>query len=216
MPKKNIPDAKNRILQAALKVFAEKSFEGSRVDDISLEANVPKSLIYYHFRSKNEIFDTLVSEFLKKFMAIAQASANETDDEKAQNISNRLQHRYFEFAYQNTDLIRIILLDSLKKSTKEPAIYRIAESMVNADENIAQSSGINRSERLIAEFFTNVLPNCAVLCLSDTFIKYFDIDQKVFGKLYTNIMEITHGAYHKARDQNNFDEGDAHHAENES
>lgn len=34
MSRKNIPDAKNRILQAAIKIFAEKSFEGSRVEEI--------------------------------------------------------------------------------------------------------------------------------------------------------------------------------------
>lgn len=205
MSKKNIPDARSRILKAALKVFAEKSFEGSRVDEISLEANVPKSLIYYHFKSKDQIFETLVNDFIYEFIKIVQSPANKPNTEKALNIADRLQHSYYEFAYHNSDLIRIILIDSLKKSTKEPAIYRIAEALTNADETIKSSCGNSRSERLIAEFFTSILPNCAFLCFSESFIKYFNIDKSQFGQLFTQIMETTHGAYHKTLDQNSTD-----------
>jgi len=200
--RKNIPDARNRILKAAIRIFSEKSFEGSRVDDISLEANVPKSLIYYHFKSKDEIFEVLVSEFLNEFITIIQDSTEETDKEKSLNISKKLQLNYYEFAYNHSDLIRIILIDSFKKSTKVPTIYRIVEALVNADEKARKDSGINRNEHLIAEFFTNILPSCAVLCFSNTFTDYFNIDKKKFGKQFTNIMEITHGAYHKLIDEN--------------
>lgn len=205
MPRKNIPDAENRILKAALTVIAEKSYDGARVDNIAREANVPKSLIYYHFKSKNEIYERLIGDFLREFLAVARESSTETDGEKAQHISKRLQQKYYELALRNADLIRILLIDSLKKSTKQPDIYKIVEAIANTDAEISQSIGKERSERLIAEFFTSILPNCAVLCYMDSFTSYFNIDRAEFGMLYPCIMGITHGAYHKSKEQNSPD-----------
>lgn len=205
MARKNIPDAENRILKAALTIIAEKSYDGARVDDIAREANVPKSLIYYHFKSKNEIYERLIGDFLREFLSVAKEASTETDGEKAQHISKRLQQRYYELAVRNADLIRVLLIDSLKKSTKQPDIYKIVEAMANTDAEIRQSIGKERSERLIAEFFTSILPNCAVLCYMDSFPSYFNIDRTEFGMLYTGIMEITHGAYHKSKAQNSLD-----------
>jgi AcrR family transcriptional regulator len=201
MARKNIPDARNRILQAAIRVFSLKSYEGSRVDEISAEANVPKSLIYYHFKSKEEIFDVLLNDFINEYILIIKSSTaqgHQNNREDAGSMSYKLKYDYKEFAYENSDLLRIILIDSLKKSNKRPAIYRIVDALVDAEEKVSVTTDSNRSERLIAEFFTNILPNSAVFCFMDTFTDYFHIDKSQFGKLFVQIMEATHGAYHKS------------------
>lgn len=79
----NLPNARERILNAATKIFAVKSFEGSRIDDIAREANVPKSLIYYHFKSKDEILEVLTSTFIDEFVSLSIEYAVETHQEKS-------------------------------------------------------------------------------------------------------------------------------------
>ena len=54
------PNAKGRILDMAKEIFAKKGFDGSRVDEIAKAAKVPKSLIYYHFKSKDAILEELL------------------------------------------------------------------------------------------------------------------------------------------------------------
>ncbi len=50
------------ILEAALGVFAQKGFAGTRMDDIAREAGVTKGTIYLYFESKEAVFKSLVRE----------------------------------------------------------------------------------------------------------------------------------------------------------
>jgi AcrR family transcriptional regulator len=204
MPRKNIPDAKNRILQAAIKVFSEKSFEGSRIEEIAREAQVPKSLIYYHFAGKNEILETLMQGFLREYKELMQVAENDIHKTKASEMPQRLQHHYRDFALKNADLIRIMLIDSLKKTAERPLVFQVAEAMVDTEEKVAvaeKTSKHDRNERLIAEFFTGIMPLYAYLCFSDSWVRYFDIDKRQFDELFLNIITVTHGAYHQNKER---------------
>src|SRR6476646_6272806 len=48
------------ILEAALKVFAEKGFAAARMDEVARRAGVTKGTIYLYFPSKEELFKSLV------------------------------------------------------------------------------------------------------------------------------------------------------------
>ncbi len=199
MPRKNLPDAKNRILQAAIKVFAANSFEGSRVEEIAEEANVPKSLIYYHFESKEQILEVLIQGFINEYTQLLQIAENDTHQSKVSQMAERKQH-YQDFFVKNADLVRIILMDSLKKSNQKPIIYQVLEAFVATDEKFAiaeSSKEYNRDERLVAEFFTNIIPQFSFLCFNDSWVNNFGMEKQYFEKLFFNIIMATHGAYHK-------------------
>jgi AcrR family transcriptional regulator len=193
----NIPNARERILSAAVKIFAEKSFEGSRIDEIAREANVPKSLIYYHFKSKDDILQVLMDNFIKEYMELTADTAKENHQEKALELHGRMQNRYSEFGRRNADLVRIILIDSLKKSNEKPILFQIVDAMIAKEAEKAEDANYDIEERRIAEFFTSFMPNYAYLCFADSWSNYFNIDRKRFDQLYLNIYDETHGAYHK-------------------
>jgi len=50
----------DRILAAAAVEFAERGFAGARVDRIARRARVNKAMLYYHFRSKQRLYRTLL------------------------------------------------------------------------------------------------------------------------------------------------------------
>ena len=50
------------ILDAALQLFAEKGFAGTRMEDIARRAGVTKGTIYLYFENKEAMFKTLVRE----------------------------------------------------------------------------------------------------------------------------------------------------------
>lgn len=199
MPRKNLPDAKNRILKAAVQVFAEKGLEGSRIDQISAAANVPKSLIYYHFQSKEEIFEVMVSNFINEFKEISKGFSNESHEQKASSISDKLWTNYREYILENKDLVRIIMIESFKKSSDKPLIYQIAEAFTSSFSEEMKLDKTTRDELITAEFFTNVLPNLAIVCFSDTFSAHFNIEKTQLLNHYSKIIQITHGAYHKSK-----------------
>ncbi len=196
----NIPNAKNRIMQAAIKVFADKSFEGSRIEEIAKTAGVPKSLIYYHFKSKEEILTVLIDGFIQEYRGLLQVAQADSHQTKAARLPERMQDHYRDFNEKNADLIRIILMDSLKKTAKQPIIYQIVEALVKVDEAFAEKNAqlpYERKERLMAEFFTNIIPTYAFLCFSDSWLDYFEMDQAEYQKTFIKIFTATHGAYHK-------------------
>jgi TetR/AcrR family transcriptional regulator len=53
--------SEEKIRLAALREFAEFGFEGARIDRIARKARVNKAMIYYHYRSKETLYESLLS-----------------------------------------------------------------------------------------------------------------------------------------------------------
>ena len=53
-------DARDRILQAALRAFAERGFDGTSTREIAAEAGVAQGLLSYHFASKLTLWEAAV------------------------------------------------------------------------------------------------------------------------------------------------------------
>lgn len=64
MAKRN---TKESILFEALKLFADRGYDGVTVRDIANEVGIMQSSLYKHYTSKQEIFDTLVEKMKQHF-----------------------------------------------------------------------------------------------------------------------------------------------------
>lgn len=64
MSKRN---TKEIILFKALNLFADKGYDGVTVRDIANEVGIMQSSLYKHYKSKQEIFDTLVQKMQTQF-----------------------------------------------------------------------------------------------------------------------------------------------------
>ena len=53
-------ESKDRILEKATDEFAEKGFEGARMDRIADRAEVNKATIYYHYENKLELYQAVI------------------------------------------------------------------------------------------------------------------------------------------------------------
>lgn len=56
-------NTRQRILNAAIQIFARKGYHDTRVDEIVAASQTSKGAVYFHFPSKQEIFLGLVDEF---------------------------------------------------------------------------------------------------------------------------------------------------------
>ncbi len=57
---------RERILDAALSIFARKGYHDTRMDDIVTEAGSSKGAVYFHFPGKENLFLALVDEFASR------------------------------------------------------------------------------------------------------------------------------------------------------
>ena len=71
---------RERILEAAIRVFSRKGYHDTRVDEIVDESQTSKGAVYFHFPSKEQIFLALVDEFAglleKKLLETIQSEAD--------------------------------------------------------------------------------------------------------------------------------------------
>ncbi len=53
-------DTKEKIIETSAKIFAELGFAGVRIDALAKKTGINKATFYYHFKSKQEIFETVI------------------------------------------------------------------------------------------------------------------------------------------------------------
>ncbi|MCR4621650.1 MAG: TetR/AcrR family transcriptional regulator [Clostridiales bacterium] len=57
-------DTKERILSAALDMFSEKGYDGTNIRELTASLGLAKSSMYRHFKSKEDIWNTLLDEMV--------------------------------------------------------------------------------------------------------------------------------------------------------
>ncbi|PJB83306.1 MAG: TetR family transcriptional regulator [Acidobacteria bacterium CG_4_9_14_3_um_filter_49_7] len=65
-------EKRNKIIHAAIRIFARNGYFNSRVSEIAKEAGVADGTIYIYFKSKNEILSAIFDEALDKFVRVSE------------------------------------------------------------------------------------------------------------------------------------------------
>jgi TetR/AcrR family fatty acid metabolism transcriptional regulator len=87
-----LADKRRRILEAAIRVFADNGYHGSRVGDIAEDAGVAHGLLYHYFASKEDVLRTIFVEnwgqLITRFRAVEES--HESAAEKLEGIAKIL------------------------------------------------------------------------------------------------------------------------------
>jgi AcrR family transcriptional regulator len=102
---------RDKILQAALAVFAEKGYHRAAVDDIVRASLTSKGAVYHHFPNKEALFLALVDEFSAR-LAESIAGAIGRAPGALAKVEAALDAGLDTFA-RHRDLARILLLESV-------------------------------------------------------------------------------------------------------
>jgi AcrR family transcriptional regulator len=109
MKSKRSPEinATEKILLSARKEFAEYGLAGARVDRIASRAGVNKAMIYYYFRSKENLYQTVISQQLSKVRILAEEII--TTEVNPESLLLRLAELYNSLLENQEDLVPILL-----------------------------------------------------------------------------------------------------------
>lgn len=198
-------EAKERIINAATQLFSQKGYDATRVNDIASAANVNKALIYYYFKSKEDILDYMVHSLFNKAVSIAMdfIQTNITQMVKNGYLEIRPDRLHFindeavshfmdsackfveqvvDYAVDNRNIIRILMLESLKNGKHQNSLFRLMEFM-GGDEKNPVLKTITRVDKdfvysddmVLFNFFFSIIPIVS-------FAAYFD-DYKAVSSL---------------------------------
>ena len=103
---KNDPGSRERLLRAGEEVFAERGFEGARVEEIASKAGVNIRMLYHHFGSKEGLFLQVVEGIHKEIQARQDALYRAEDHPRA--FLERAMEDLFRFFRERPTFVRIL------------------------------------------------------------------------------------------------------------
>lgn len=100
-------ETRNRILQAALELMAERGFAATSTREVSERLGFTKAALYYHFRTKDDLLAALVAPAIERLeMLVAQADPRSTPAARRD-----LLRGFIDLVATHEDLIRVLLQD---------------------------------------------------------------------------------------------------------
>lgn len=192
-----IPEKKLKILEAAIKVFSEKGFEGSRTSEIAKEANVAEGTIFKYFKTKKDILLSLLLpltlKFIKPFaMKSAEKILNKGKDEPVDEVLKNLLLDRLHLVKKNMPLVKTVVIESLYheellvpiKEKLAPQVLELLDGYVNYHKEKGDFKDYDT--RFITRTIMSMLLGYVVL--SSAFPEFFSLDEE--EKEIENIVNV--------------------------
>lgn len=176
---------KSLILKVAQQLFAEKGYDATGMDEIASKSEIPKSLIYYHFKNKEELLNTIITNFIEEYNQLLHDQMHGVE-----KISV-----YIAFLRQNRDCARIIISESLKAGNGRSLPFKLLSPLMEIDAEQPSNKKMDHSH-WVAELFTSILPSILFACYEDDLCSRFEVSAEQMEKDFAAAYKLTHGAYH--------------------
>lgn len=95
MRRRNAPrtDARQRILDAALELFAERGYHATSMRDLARAVGVRESALYHHFEAKERILEAVIRERSQQSYQIADEQLGRLADRPLEEVLGELAER---------------------------------------------------------------------------------------------------------------------------
>lgn len=159
---------RDRLLNTALQLFAEKGYEGTSVREIALAAEVTKPTLYYYFKSKEGLYLELANYLYETVENAVMLSL--FSDENAHLRIRSLILKILNSIGENSDIRKFILI--LIKGTRQDLISNFHLRVVDLIKNTLCEiiiNGINSGELFVDDIEDAVrsLLSYILLCIYD-------------------------------------------------
>ncbi len=112
---------KQRILKEAEKLFAVKGFEGTGIEEIARNVGIRKSVIYYHFKNKEQILQTMLDDFVARGVAFKKSFFERYASDFMEKL-DVIMEEMVEFMEENRGIVTILLMESIKNPKQVPLL----------------------------------------------------------------------------------------------
>jgi AcrR family transcriptional regulator len=113
-------ERREKILEAARKVFLESGFAGARTRRIAEEAGITEALLYRFFPSKSEIFRAAVHEPLERFVEELLATTADIDPDEGDRRDRlrQVNEMLLQFMADSAPFLAVVLLSELSEARR--------------------------------------------------------------------------------------------------
>jgi AcrR family transcriptional regulator len=134
------------ILDAAVRVFAEKGFHTSRVGDIAEEAGIAHGLLYHYFSSKDEVLETVFRDHWSR--VLDRVHEAETSDGSAVDRLRAITRALFASWLAEPDVVRVVIREIARTAEVEEHVGELVKPVgaIRRVIEAGQASGEFRSD----------------------------------------------------------------------
>ncbi|OEH85011.1 hypothetical protein BHU72_07435 [Desulfuribacillus stibiiarsenatis] len=183
MPKTDGDITKKRILQVAEKLFSEHGFDGTGVDKIAKAAGVNKGSLYYHFKDKNDIIESLFQKIMNEIQDNINLLPKGASQVKEVKIEDKIKSE-IQYLNQKKQILSILLMETLKSGQSMDSFIKCMEMVIKKElhfmhekEKVESLSEEDLQRYMVHEFFTGIMPVISFVTLKDKWCNYFNCDQ---------------------------------------
>jgi TetR/AcrR family fatty acid metabolism transcriptional regulator len=139
-------DKRRQILAAAVRVFAGRGYEATRVGDIAKEAGVAYGLVYHYFGSKEAVLEAVFREQWGRLLA-AVALAEETGEDAAEQLG-LVVRIVFRAWRDDPDLVRLLVREITRSPHIQDELDEIGQAFASLERIVVrgQEEGTFRGE----------------------------------------------------------------------
>jgi TetR/AcrR family transcriptional regulator len=191
-------EAKHRILEAAANIFAEKGFDGARVDEIAKAAQVNKALIYYYFKNKNDLLEVLFHHTLEDIFSFMSAETVKSTEFIEPKAMKAMLEQYLDALEEHENVIRVMLMESLKRSADNSLIFSLIKETLSRMFAYGREAGITinqQAESEVMEFFTGIMPLLSYVVYHNLWMQRFNLTEPELRDRFLDSFIGTHVAY---------------------
>lgn len=200
---KNSKGSKQVILEAATELFAEKGFDGARVDEIAKRAQVNKALIYYYFESKDKILEELMSILIKEMIDLKDQLTKSINVLEPMHILNDSKvddftYQAYEFFKKRKLLLNIILSEALKEATNKNIFFEMLSlNIADGVGRIKQMNGeiTDFEEFNIIAIFFNFIPLLNFISFGEKWAEYNHMDYSLLESKFYQTFKLIYKDY---------------------
>jgi len=145
-------NATEKILSSARQEFAEYGLAGARVDRIASKAGVNKAMIYYYFRSKENLYQTIISQQLSKIKTLAEEII--TAEVTPESLCLKLAEFYNSLFENQENLIPILLREVASGGERIRTILKQIIAEKRLDTKVKEVIDIGKKRGLFREVDT--------------------------------------------------------------
>ncbi len=206
MTRKEKIDVKQKILDTAEVLFAGRGFDATGIDLIAKTAGITKSLIYYYFKSKDEILMALFDIFVKKTVVIKKKIVGAWMAETTLGVDKIIRDYSLPFMLENKNIIKIVFTESIKDVSEVPHlnIFKYFDQNFNAGYEISEKMGLKsrkNQQDMISGFFLFFAPLFSFVIFSDEWCDYYNMDMKTITNLFADSIGKLYSAFAKEQIQ---------------
>lgn len=219
-------ESREKILSAAKELFSTKGFDGTSVREISEKSNVKKALIFYYFKNKEEILQSLLDTFI---LEMKQEAIKRLSEERyGMQQQGKLTFQLDKFKYSHSDneaidrhmdaairqsldfylnrkaILRILFDESLKKGSHSSILFRITDLLRDQEEEgIPNTLGQHGyplqidNKSLVERFFTGLMPMLSFVVYFDEWKAHYKMSDEECKDAFVQSYKTTYGNHYR-------------------